>query len=70
MVLLLKQAVHTQICPSTVQNLGLDIGNTFFVLQNGNDDTDAGSFRILKRALDVADASTSDPQLFHKCRFF
>ena len=50
---------------STVQNLGLDIGNTFFVSQNGNDSDagfhPAGPFRTLKRALDAADASTSGP---------
>jgi len=50
---------------STVQNLGLDIGNTFFVSQNGNDSDagfhPAGPFRTIKRALDAADASTSGP---------
>ena len=50
---------------STVQNLGLDIGNTFFVAQNG-DDTDAGfhpaaPFRSIKRAIDAADSSTQGP---------
>jgi len=50
---------------STVQNLGLDIGNTFFVAQNGND-TDAGfhpagPFRSIKRAIDAADSSTQGP---------
>ena len=50
---------------STVQNLGLDIGNTFYVARNGAD-TDggfhpAGPFLTLKRALDAADASTQGP---------
>ena len=50
---------------STVQNLGLDIGNTFFVARNG-DDTDAGfhpaaPFLTIKRALDAADSSTQGP---------
>ena len=50
---------------STVQNLGLDIGNTFFVARNG-DDTDGGfhpaaPFLTLKRALDAADSSTQGP---------
>ena len=50
---------------STVQNLGLDIGNTLFVARNG-DDTDGGfhpaaPFLTLKRALDAADSSTQGP---------
>ena len=50
---------------STVQNLGLDVGNTFYVARNGAD-TDggfhpAGPFLTLKRALDAADASTQGP---------
>ena len=49
-----------------IQNIGLDIGNTFYVAQHNGNDTNSGitpygPFKTIKRALDAADASTAGP---------
>ena len=51
---------------NTIQNIGLDVGNTFYVAQHNGNDTNSGTtpygpFKTIKRALDAADASTAGP---------